>query len=182
MGDIGNVKTTTTTTEGDASFNNVVVAKGSGASLTTEHFMSAGDDSKPLPDDYAVIVPIENTSNAAVVGFVDPRNTPVTEPGEKRIYSRDTEGNVVAAVHLKNDGAVEVTNAEGGSLVLQPSGDIVLNGVTIDTNGNITTSGDIGATKVTGSTEVTVGVTALSTHLHAVTTAPGSTGGPVGPP
>ena len=71
-----------------------------------DQFSSCGDDAPPLPDDRVVLVDIEGTGNAcSVAALVKSQGA---EPGEKLIYSRDSDGNLVAKIHLKKDGSIEI--------------------------------------------------------------------------
>lgn len=111
-----------------------------GANITGEHFADPGDDSFPLPSDYAATTAVQSTGREIPVGYADPLNTPKAAEGEKRIYGRDSAGNGVNEVWLKNDGSVIVDNANGqieikvdgeiealnagGSIVLKPTGEL----------------------------------------------------------
>lgn len=130
----------------------------------------AGNDSAPLPDDIAVAVYTPVSGSHAVVAFVDLRNRGTAEPGEKRLYSRNQGGDVVAEVHLKNDGSIEVKN-NAGSLTLLPSGDVQI-------SNNLIVDGDIEATNVIADTEVTAGLINLTTHTHTSS----NPGNPTSPP
>ena len=114
---------------------------GGGATFAGQSFPPIGEDSQALPGDYFVTVRGPSTGEEIIVGYHDPKLTPRAGPGERRIYSRDSGGNIVAEIHLKDDGV------------------IVLNGVEIDPNGNLTAPGEVTA-KAGGAS---VG---LSTHLH----------------
>ena len=103
-----------------------VQAKGKNA-LTATHFSSPGDDANPLPSDKVVIVSTGKSGGVAAVGYIDSKNPDKSESGEKRFYSRDSDGNVVAEVWMHNDGRIGIIT----------DSDINLNGVTIDRQGNV---------------------------------------------
>lgn len=151
---IGRVLSFVRVTRNGAQISDVKVNPGGGPNVTAEHFAPPGDDSHPLPTDYAYTAPTPQRGRLAAVGYVDPLNTPQAQPGEKRIYARDTDGVVVVEVWLKNDGTITAENGNGsvtlsadgsilgrngaGSFELQTSGDFVVNGVIIAANGAVT--------------------------------------------
>lgn len=180
-----------------AKVSDVQIDTGGGPNLTVEHFASPGDDSYPLDTDYATGHAVQQTGREAVVGYVDPKNTPKALKGDKRIYARDSStGATVVEVWLKNDGEALTSNDNGsiklrpdggaitttpngtfdakadgsfkgvngnGSFELQANGDFLVNGVKIDTNGNITTPGTLNADDVTADNQDVT----LSTHTTA---------------
>lgn len=161
---------------------------GGNANVTGFHLSSPGDDSLPLNQDITILVPIPGSGRDAAIAYADPKNSLQSEPGEKRIYSRDADGVQVAAIKLSKDGKILVSNSGGGSIELQPGGDIVLNGVTIDTNGNIETGGNLDAGgdidsggTISALTDVSVGITTLKTHVHTGVTPGGGVSGPPPP-
>ena len=144
---------------------------GGNFNVTELHTSSPGDDSQPLPGDYAALLEVVGSGQGLVVGYMDPLNVGTAEPGGKRIYSRDSAGAVKAFVHLKADGSVLMINASG-LISLSAGGDATINGVTIDTSGNITVPGGASIS----SPSVVANGLELAGHTHAVTTAPGTTG------
>lgn len=146
---------------------------GGGYNVTSEHFGAPGDDAAPLPGDYVVAVRIPRTGGSAAVAYLDPLNAGEAAPGERRIYARDTNGAPVVWFWLKANGSAILDNGSG-SIELAPGGDITLNGVTIDTDGNITSPGI-----VEGDTVRTAAGIDLGTHTHSgVTTGSGTSGPP----
>lgn len=135
------------------------VSLGKGWNVTAEHFQPSGDDSQPMSEDYVYLARDPRTGRFIVVGYIDADNAGVTGPGEKRIYSRDAQKVPVAQVWCKNDGTIIMSNDEGvftltpsgsisgsndqGSFNLQTGGNFVVNGAVIDTNGNITSPGQV---------------------------------------
>ena len=161
-----------------AKVSDAKVDTGGGANVTAQHSAPPGDDSQPLPGDLAVLSHDTGTGRETVTGYIDTANSQKAQAGEKRIYARDENGAEIAEVWIKNTGEVKVitpnssfTAAADGSIIgqnsngafeLQSGGNFEVNGVTIDTDGNITTPGKVEADDVTAtSADVT-----LSTHEH----------------
>lgn len=174
----------------------VIVDPGGGPNITADHFSAPGDDSEPMPRDHCVASRSMRTGGGVVMGYTDSVNEPKAGSGEKRIYARDDSGVTVVEIWLKNDGTCLVANS-GGSITLSPGGDIkgvnlsgsfelassgnfVVNGVTIDIDGNITqpasASIDAGASLKVAGVE-------MSLHSHAQgNDSDGNSQVPVGPP
>ena len=74
-------------------------------------FAPSGDDSPPLPDDLAVLVYNNRTGGLAYLGAIDQANAPEAQPGERRIYARDSSGAIVSTLWLKGDGTLELNGA-----------------------------------------------------------------------
>lgn len=150
---------------------------GGGYNVTAEHFGAPGDDGQPLPGDYVVAVRVPRTGGSVAVGYLDPTNVGQAGPGERRIYSRAADGAPMAWAWFKADGSIEITNDGGGSIVMAAGGDITLNGVTIDTAGNL-----IGPGIIEGDTVRTAAGIDLDNHGHPInsgSSAPGPTGASV---
>lgn len=159
------------TTIDDNHLSDVTIDPGGGPNQTANHYACAGDDSHPLPGDFVATTGSPGSGNEHVTGYVDPVNEPKAQRGEKRIYSRrESDGVLVAEIWLKNDGSLVIEN-ENGRLELAAGGTFDLNGVTIDTSGNISAPGEVTAMDATPATSVK-----LSTHLHP--TAMGPSGAP----
>ena len=171
-------------TRNGAKISDVKVDPGGGANVTVEHFAPPGDDSHPLESDYVATMGVHRTGGEVAIGYVDPLNTPKANQGDKRIYARDANtGAVVVEVWLKNDGTAIVSNDDGsvvlnsngsikgdngsGSFELQSGGDFVINGVIIDTNGNITSPATVSAATVAATTALTVAGKEMSGHTHS---------------
>lgn len=73
------------------------------------------------------------------------------------------------------DGSIKGDNGNG-SFELAAGGDFLVNGVTIDTSGNITSPATITAPNVVGSTSVVAAGKELAGHLHPAGSPPGNTG------
>ncbi len=137
--------------------------------ITAEHYSSAGDDSRPLPDDFAILVEAGRTGNTVAVGYLDVTTTPVAGKGEKRIYSRNSNGDVSASIHLKNDDSVKIENLLG-YIELRADGVVDINGFLITPNA------DASGNSVSAPSIVANGKE-LAGHLHGgVETGAGQTG------
>lgn len=148
---------------------------GGGDIRTGIHVSSPGEDSYPLDSDQAVAVPYVKTGQFLIVGYLDTVTEPTAEPGEKRLFSRDSQGAIAAEVTLANDGTVTLSNSNG-SIVLQSGGNVILNGVSIDSSGNISTPGSISA-----DVEVSAATIDLTTHVHSGVTTGVTNSGPPAP-
>lgn len=73
------------------------------------------------------------------------------------------------------DGSIKGDNGNG-SFELQSGGDFLVNGVTIDTSGNITSPATISAPNVSGSSSVQAAGKELAGHVHPAGSPPGNTG------
>jgi hypothetical protein len=185
-----------------AQVSDVKVDPGGGENITAQHFAPAGDDSHPLPNDYAAIMPVQRTGSEVAVGYLDPLNEPKAQPGDKRVYARDAGGAAVVDVWLKNDGTATTANSNGvsellpdgthlssnsngafelkpdgsikgsnsnGSFELQAGGDFLVNGVIIDTEGNITSPATVQAQTISTTTLEATAVTATTVAAGTVT-------------
>lgn len=164
---------------------------GGGQNITTPHFSAPGDDSFPLPQDIVATTIIPGSGKEAAIGYSDTLNAGITVAGEKRIYGRDADGVIVNSFHLKADGSVLLSNAEGFAS-LGAEGTFNINGVTIDKTGEVKVGGLTiaadGTLTSTKSIESDVSLTApsavangkeLAGHNHPITSgssAPGPTG------
>lgn len=186
MGWVGRLLSFVRVQRNGANVSDVEVDTGGGATVTAEHFQPAGDDAFPLTTDYPTGHDVQQTGRRAVVGYVDPINTPKAAEGEKRIYARDADSGVeVAEVWLKADGTITAGNDNGsvtvspngsiagsnnnGNFELEIGGDFVVNGVTISANGDVTVPNSL----VLNGKEI-------DAHDHGInsgSSAPGPTGG-----
>lgn len=98
--------------------------------------------------------------------------------------SVDKDGNINAdsggaSATLNNDGSLDVTDGTG-SISMDGSGNIDLNGVIIDTAGNITGPAAMTLTGNITAADLIVGPLTFTTHKHSgVTSGNSSSGGPV---
>jgi hypothetical protein len=172
MGRISKVLSFLRTLKNGAKVSDVKIDSGGRVNITAEHFAPAGDDSYPLTTDYAVTVHIQKTGGEVTVGYVDPLSEPQAQPGDKRIYARNEAGVPTVQVWLKNDGAAVISNGNG-SIELEAGGDVVINGATIDTAGNISSPTSIAAPSIV------VDGKELDDHVHSGVTTGGSNTGPI---
>jgi len=181
-----------------AKLSEVKLNPGGGPNITAEHFSAPGDDSYPLPGDYVVSVSVQRSGGSAAVGYLDPKNDQKATAGDKRIYARNAAGESIVELWLKNDGTAVLENINGtftlspdgsiksqngnGSAELEAAGNFVVNGVTIDTAGNIITpasvsaSVSVGAPTLAAGTSLTVASKEIGNHTHPAGTPPGNTG------
>ena len=191
----------------------VKIDLGAGNIVTADHTDSVGTDCPPVVDDYAVLAPLPGAGSYAVVSYAVVTAEFLAAPGERRTYSRDTEGVIAAQTFLKQDGNVEITtgpnsfimkkdgsvdittenatvsikpagdvelsNDGGGSVKLLASGVINLNGVTIDTSGNLISPTKITSPIVIANTSLLAGTgpaIEMVTHIHTDSQAGPTTG------
>jgi len=148
------------------------VDPGGGYNQTARHFSVPGDDSVPLPNDIVALIETPRNGIIEAVGYIDPNNQQKTQAGGKRIYARDPEtGQQIAEVWIMNDGTISGSNANG-SFTLDLTGDFVVNGVVIDTDGNITA--------IDADDSLTIDGGELNGHTH-ISASPGSPSGPFPP-
>lgn len=178
MARISKVLSFSHTEENGDKVSEVTVDPGGGANTSEIQYSPAGDDSQPLPDDFAVSTPVSGTGVYATIGYIDRKNDQKAEAGDKRIYARDSGGVSKVELWLKGDGSAILSNDNGtvelkedgsailsndnGSLELKENGEVEANGATIDTTGDVTTPEGV----------------SLRTHTHNVT----AVGSPTGPP
>ena len=147
MGWVARVRSFVRVTRNGAKISDVQVDTGGGPNVTPEHFAPPGDDSFPLDTDYATGHSVQQTGRVAVTGYIDPKNTPKAQKGDKRIYARDSSsGAVVVEVWLKNDGTGTLSN-DNGSVTLRPDGSAIITtpGSTFDAKADGSIKGDNGS-------------------------------------
>ena len=199
MGRIGRVLNVLRARRNNARVTDVQVDPGGGANVTGEQVLPPGYDGIALDDDYSCAVEIQGTGREAIVGYADTRSVPRAGPGDARIYARSDATTEAAQVWTRANGTIVASNANGsftlnpdgsgrisngsGSFELQAGGTVVINGVQIDPQGNITTNGDIQGASVDANSSLTVNGFEVAAHTHT-STAPGSPTGPMisGPP
>jgi len=94
-------------------------------------YSSGGDDYCPLDNSEALGGNINNNpAHGFVIGWRD-ETAKKAQPGEKRIFAVNSDNEVVAELHLKNDGKIAVS---GSGLVFEVSGDATVkaNNLTAD--------------------------------------------------
>lgn len=76
---------------------------------TARVFNPPGMDARPLDGDACYIEDSQDTEGGKdALGFIDPLNQPISGKGENKVYARDAVGNIVASMHLKNDGKIQI--------------------------------------------------------------------------
>jgi len=73
----------------------------------------SGDDSPPIKDDRILVTSIDGTGKHVVSGVLSLSQG--ANPGEKKLYSRDSTGTVKATIYLKNDGSIELKTGDASS-------------------------------------------------------------------
>jgi hypothetical protein len=85
----------------------VRVDMGGGDTGTAVHVADVGDDSCPIPGiDEATVTESSGAGNLQAVGYSSPASEPKTAPGEKRLFVRDEDGELVAEIWLKHSECV----------------------------------------------------------------------------
>lgn len=120
--------------------------RGGEDTVTGYHFAPPGTDAHPLPGDVGYLGDDLGTGNAQAIGYQDPKNAGVAGAGEHRIYSRASDGTIVAQVWVKADGSILISSDLAGSSVeLGPDGAITLTApqasAELATDGTITLTG-----------------------------------------
>lgn len=138
-GRIGRILSFLRVNKKDAKASDVKINQSGGNTVTCEHFEDAGSDSFPLNSDYPIIMNIDRSGGSVVVGYLDPISEKKAQTGEKRIYARDSGGQVKCEVWLKNDGTILCDNDFG-------SWNLDLEGTSIFQNANATVTININGT------------------------------------
>lgn len=183
MGFIALLKSWKRVTKNGAEYAEGIIDGGGVTLKTSPHFSAPGDDSHPLIGDHPIAVSIPQRGGAAIVGYVDPKNAGITDPGEVRRYARNADGEIQGSLWLQDDGtnilsndevsltqfpdgSFELTNGPG-LLTLEAGGDFVINGVRFSPGGIIT--------QVTSLKDIAA--REYVPHVHGgVTTGPSSSG------
>jgi hypothetical protein len=109
----------------------IQVDLGGGDLADADVFGPAGEDSPPLPDDDALLVKLDGeTETLAAVAYAD-ATARTAEPGERRLYARDSSGAQVAEVYMQGDGTVTVTGATGSTVEIAADGSISISGASV---------------------------------------------------
>jgi hypothetical protein len=160
--------------QGGANVADVKMDLGQNATITGEHYSSPGDDSAPLPGDYAAAITHTVVGSHVPVGYLDPINAGIAQPGEKRIYSRDSSGVVQTSIYLRGDGTWNVDNA-GYTVKATDDGAIQIQNANVTME--ITNTGGFKASNVTGFLEL---LPSGTVSINGFTFAPGLTGSSTG--
>ena len=134
--------------------------------INTLLYSPAGDDSIPLPNERLLLVKVDGTGKHVTAGVLTPSQG--AKPGEKILFARDNDGNIVSKLSFLKDGTVKL-EAEGdfiknikGKAGINIDGDfnMATANMTItgrgdikhDANGNFTIRGN--TVKISGLTEI----------------------------
>ena len=184
MGRIAKILGFIRTTSFGAQASDVKVDAGGGDIILAPHFGSPGEDAHPLPGDYSATVETPRGGGAVSVGYVDPKNEQTAQPGERRTYARNEQGQRVCQVWLKSDGTILIENGVA-STTMAPDGTVTTtnDNVTLELTalgaGSIVNSagfleleagGDVvanGAKITTGGDVITAAGISLDNHTHA---------------
>lgn len=146
-----------------------------------DNVQPSGDDSRPLPKDDGYSQQWGSAGRFVVLGYFDYDNK-IAQPGEKRIYGRDSSGNVTSHVYLMNDGTIKIEN-DSVSYTLNPDGSTIetngsgtktmaadgtvnINGFIINPDGSASSPVSVTAPLVNGTTNVTFGGISGVEHVH----------------
>jgi hypothetical protein len=134
---------------------------GGGAAITAQQFACSGDDSEPLPGDFAMLEDSAGAGTETVVGYHDPKNEQKAVGGERRLYSRGPTGEVVAEFWMKTNGEIVVQVFNAAAFTLKTDGPLNLD------------SPDVRLGKAPGRKLALVGDMVMGT-LHALCASPSS--------
>lgn len=151
-----------------------------GAAITG--YVDPINDPKAQPGDKRIYGRDADTGAVVVEVWLKSDGTAVVSNNEGSITLRPDGGLVLttpaSTFDAKADGSIKGDNG-GGSFELEAGGDFVVNGVTIDTAGNITSPATITGVTLAGSSSVTADGKELAGHDHPInsgSSAPGPTG------
>lgn len=172
MGWIGKIKKFTRETVNGVKFPKLTVDPGTTNNFTAELFTTAGDDAQPMSDDRVISVENHREGGQSVVGSIDTKNAGITKPGEKRIYSRRENGDVMCEVYLTNDGSIEVTSPvakirldrSGSVRMINDQGEIQLGG-----SGDISLNGPLNNIEMSADGTITLGKVSIDLFGNIVT-------------
>lgn len=104
MGILGDIQKTNI----DSYSNNIIITTITDNTMMREADLinPAGEDSIPLKIDTALLVRIEGINQKVAVGVVS--QSQGAKEGEKILYSRDAQAELVAKIHLKNTGELYI--------------------------------------------------------------------------
>jgi hypothetical protein len=114
--------------ERDGTSETVIVDPGGTANVTADHCGPPGDDSPPLPGDFAQLSAATGKGRAAAVGYTDPQNERQAVGGEKRFYARNSDGEIVSTFWQKGDGSLVFENLNGWGFSMTADGVFTFDG------------------------------------------------------
>jgi hypothetical protein len=139
----------------------VKVDLGSGQVVTAQWSTLPGDDTRPIVNDSVYLGALPGSGRWVVLGGIDPKDTRDAGAGERRMYARDSGGDLVAAVWVKSDGSVIITTGAGDHEFNADGSVDFANGASITAAGDVLTK---------------LGIS-LQTHTH-LSSSPGNPSGP----
>lgn len=93
---------------------------------TVQSLFPFGVDANPLPGYRGIYASSSSKEKRYLLGVLN--TNAVSDVGEFRIHSEDSDGNEIASIHLKNNGDIEMTGNGSSTVILRENGDIELNG------------------------------------------------------
>lgn len=127
MARVGKVKRTERREDDGSHRLDVVVDPGGGANVTAPYYAPPGEDSPPLPGDYAALAEAPGRGEKSAVGFQDAKNAGKALDGEKRFYLRDEDGNELAEFYMSRTGlTIEVLDSGTLPITLKTAGAVTL--------------------------------------------------------
>ncbi|MDR1174101.1 MAG: hypothetical protein LBK83_01355 [Treponema sp.] len=105
---------------GDSNVIMLTVHFSDGGVASVQWMPGAGDDTSPQEGD---IVAAERYGGILVATASKSPGDPKLKPGERELYSRDSDGNKIARLLMETDGTITLESIEGKTkLVLRPNG------------------------------------------------------------
>lgn len=101
---MGRIGRTDNSNINDGNLREITTEVYSGFTEKSRQITTPGIDSCPVVEDQGVLISIDQTKGKTVQIGVYP--DPQTQPGEVRIYSRDSSGSQKAEMWIKNDGKI----------------------------------------------------------------------------
>lgn len=86
------------------------VKRSFGISINADIASSAGEDSVPIKDDIGVLIEAGGIGNYVLVGVISESHG--AKEGEKILYSRDSNSNVMTKIYLTNTGALLIESKD----------------------------------------------------------------------
>lgn len=101
-------------TEGGVEVSYSKVDAGGGDVEEVQHLDAPGDDSQPLPGDFASFEELGKSGTKHSTGYHDPKTPQKAGPGERRLYARDSAGTTTVECWLKADGTLRIEVFKSG--------------------------------------------------------------------
>lgn len=81
---------------------------------TPEEIAPFGTDANPIKDMVAIYSSTTESDSKFIVGYINKNQ--LAQPGEHRIYSLDSSGNLKAFIWLKNDGKIQLNGSADNAI------------------------------------------------------------------